>query len=73
MNYKWLFSFIIYLFSIIVTIHIFAQFLQAIGESTCDAIFGLKGIPRSRGGQAIFDAAALSRLALQVKLNLFLY
>eukprot|EP00457_Paulinella_chromatophora_P002567 gb/GEZN01002572.1/.p1 GENE.gb/GEZN01002572.1/~~gb/GEZN01002572.1/.p1 ORF type:complete len:742 (+),score=98.84 gb/GEZN01002572.1/:28-2226(+) len=37
----------------------------AIGESTCDARLGPFGIPRAFGGDALFDAAALSRIALQ--------
>jgi len=36
-----------------------------IGESTCDARLGIRGIPLKNGGKALFDVAALSRLALQ--------
>ena len=37
----------------------------AIGESTCDARLGLSAKPIAFGGQALFDIAALSRLALE--------
>jgi dipeptidase len=36
-----------------------------IGESTCDARLGLKGIPIQNGGKALFDISALSRVALE--------
>ena len=37
----------------------------SIGESTCDARLGLKGVPIAFGGFALFDITALSRIALQ--------
>ncbi|GMI16192.1 hypothetical protein TrLO_g12937 [Triparma laevis f. longispina] len=37
----------------------------AFGESTCDALLGMRSSPVSFGGSALFGIAALSRIALQ--------
>ena len=37
----------------------------AIGESTCDAALGMRGVPIRFGGKALLGIATLSRIALQ--------
>ena len=41
------------------------EYQLAIGESTCGAVLGLRASPIAFGGSALFDIAALSRVALE--------